>query len=63
MLFGFMKACFSWLPVPLYLLVCTVFTIFAVLICIEVIKVIITVLNFIKDVFGGLLMKVVDFFA
>lgn len=63
MLFGFMKACFNWLPLPLYLLVSTVFTIFAVLILIEVIKLIITIFNFVKDVFGGLLTKVVDFFV
>lgn len=63
MLFGFMKACFNWLPLPLYLLVSTVFTIFAVLILIEVIKLIITIFDFVKNVFGGLLTKVVDFFV
>lgn len=63
MLFSFMKACFGWLPLPLYLLVNVVFTIFAVLILIEVIKLIITIFNFLKDVFGGLLTKVVDFFV
>lgn len=63
MIFGFFKACFGWLPLPLYLLVSTVFVIFAVLILIEVIKLIITIFNFLKDVFGGLLTKVVDFFV
>ena len=63
MLFAFMKSCFNWLPLPLFFLVSTVFTIFAVLILIEVIKLIITIFNFLKDVIGGLLAKVVDFFV
>ena len=63
MLFGFIKSCFSWLPVPLYLLVCAVFTVFAVIILFEVIKLIFTILGFLKDLLGGLITKVVDFFV
>lgn len=63
MLFTFMKSCFNWLPLPLFLLVSTVFTIFAVTILIEVIKLIATILEWIVKLCGGLIGKVVDFFV
>lgn len=63
MLFSFMKSCFNWLPLPLYRLVSTIFTIFAAMILVEVIKLLIMIFNFLKDVVGGLLTKVVEFFV
>lgn len=48
---------------PLYLLVCAVFTFFLMIILFKAIKVVMELLKFLKDIFGGLIAKVVDFFV
>lgn len=63
MFFQFIYAAFSWLPTPLYLLVIAVFTFFLMIILFQAVKVIISLLQFLKDIFGGLIAKVVEFFV
>lgn len=63
MFFQFIYATFSWLPMPLYLIVCTIFICFWVIILFQAIKVIIQLFQFLKDIFGGLIAKVVSFFV
>lgn len=59
----FIVHCFDWLPVPLRLLVGGVISFFVVMILIEIIKVLFKLFQFLKDVFGGLISKVVAFFG
>lgn len=63
MFFQMIYAAFSWLPASLYLLVYAVFTFFLMIILFQAIKVIIQLLQFLKEIFGGLIAKVVDFFV
>lgn len=63
MFFQFIYSTFSWLPMPLYLLVCTIFMFFLMIILFQAIKVIIQLLQFLKEIFGGLIAKVVSFFV
>lgn len=63
MFFQFINTAFSWLPTPLYLLVSAVFTFFLMIILFKAIKVVMELLKFLKDIFGGLIAKVVDFFV
>lgn len=63
MFFQMIYAAFSWLPAPLYLLVCAIFVFFWVIILFQAIKVIMQLLQFLMDVFGGLIAKVVTFFV
>lgn len=62
-MFAFFESCFLWLPLPLYLLVCAIFTVFAVIVAIQVIKLLASIIKFIVDVLGGLWTKVVGFFV
>ena len=62
-MFLLMKACFSWLPLPLYLLVSAVFSIFIIIVVIDLLRLIIEVIKFLKDLLGGLIAKVVGFFV
>lgn len=63
MFFGFMRLCFSWLPTPLYALVSSIFMVFAIIVAIQVIKLLYSLLKFAADVFGGLWVKVVSYFV
>lgn len=63
MFFGFMRFCFSWLPAPLYGLVSSIFAVFAVIVAIQVIKLLYSLLKFVADVLGGLWVKVVSYFV
>ena len=63
MFFQFIYATFAWLPLPLYLLVCAVFMFFWVIILYQAIKVIMQLLQFLMEIFGGLIAKVVAFFV
>lgn len=58
-----MTAAFSWLPVPLALLVSAVFSVFLLIILFQAIKVIVELLRFLMDIFGGLIAKVVGYFV
>lgn len=40
MFFTFLTYCFKWLPTPLFLLVSAVFTVFAVIVAVEILKLI-----------------------
>lgn len=62
-MFALMRAAFGWLPLPLYLIVGAVFSLFAVIIVIEVIKVIAGLLKFILEFCGSILSKVVALFV
>lgn len=63
MFIGFMKAAFSWLPLPLSLLVGYVFTVFILVVLFQAIKVIMEIVGFLVNIFGGILAKVVTFFV
>lgn len=58
-----MRAAFSWLPLPLYLLVGAVFTVFLLIVLFHAVKVIVELLRFLLDIFGGLIAKVVGYFV
>ena len=62
-MFLLMKACFSWLPLPLYLLVSAIFSVFIVIVTVDILRFIIEIIKFLKDLLGGLLVKVVGFFG
>lgn len=62
-MFAMMRACFGWLPLPLRLVVGAIFSIFALIIAIEVIKIIAALLKFLVDLCGGIIAKVVAFFV
>lgn len=62
-MFAFMRASFGWLPLPLYLVVGAIFSIFALIIAIEVIKIIATLLKFLVELCGGIIAKVVGWFV
>lgn len=63
MFLTFFRSCFYWLPTPLYLLVSAIFTVFAVIVAVQVIKLLASIIRFIVDVLGGLWVKVVQFFV
>ena len=63
MFLAFMKSAFSWLPVPLSLLVGYVFTVFLLVVLFQAIKVIMEIVGFLANIFGGILAKVVGFFV
>lgn len=63
MFFTFLSYCFKWLPTPLFLLVCAVFTVFAVIVAVEILKLIYTLIEFFAKALGGLLKKVVALFV
>lgn len=63
MFFTFLTYCFKWLPTPLFLLVSAVFTVFAVIVAVEILKLIYTLVEFFTKALGGLLKKVVALFV
>ena len=58
-----MTAAFSWLPLPLFALVSAVFTVFFLIVLFKIIKVIMEIVGFLANIFGGILAKVVGFFV
>jgi hypothetical protein len=63
MFFSFIKATFSWMPTPLYVLVCAVLLIFTIIVVIQILRLIYAVVEFIYKILGGLFGKVVEFFV
>ena len=63
MFFTFLTYCFKWLPTPLFLLVSAVFTVFAVIVAVEILKLIYALIEFFAKALGGLLKKVVTLFV
>lgn len=57
-----LKMGFSWLPDALVFLVGAVCAIFSLSVLIRIVKLIVELINFVKNLFGGLLSKVVGFF-
>lgn len=62
-MFDLMAATFMWLPTPLYLIVSACFSLFSIIILVEIIKVVFTLFQLLSAVLGGLLGKVVRFFV
>lgn len=62
MFFGFIRECFSWLPLPLSIVVNATITIFLIIVAVQVIKLIIDLVDFLAKVLGGIFAKVVQLF-
>ena len=62
MFFGFIRECFSWLPLPLSIVVNATITIFLLIVAVQVIKLIIDLVDFLAKVLGGIFAKVVQLF-
>lgn len=63
MLFSFFRNCFMWLPTPLFVLVSAIFSVFAMLVLFEVLKIVFDIMKFLKECLSGLIGLVVDFFV
>lgn len=62
MFFQFIRECFSWLPLPLSVLVNAVITIFLVVVAVQVLKLVLDLIEFLAKVLGGVFAKVVSLF-
>ena len=62
-MFDLINSMFGWMPVPLRLLTCAVFVVFSVFVAVAIIKAIYGLLQFLMNVLGGLLGKVVALFT
>ena len=60
---GFIRTAFQWLPAPLYLLVSAVITFFAIFVAVALIKALWQLTQFVVNVLGGVLGKVVSLFV
>ena len=60
---GFVHTAFHWLPTPLYLLVSAVITFFAIFVAVALIKALWQLIQFVVNVLGGVLGKVVSLFV
>ena len=60
---GFVRTAFHWLPKPLYLLVSAVITFFAIFVAVALIKALWQLIQFVVNVLGGVLGKVVSLFV
>ena len=60
---GFVRTAFHWLPAPLYLLVSAVITFFAIFVAVALIKALWQLIQFVVNVLGGVLGKVVSLFV
>lgn len=60
---GFIRTAFQWLPAPLYLLVSAVITFFAIFVAVALIKALWQLIQFVVNVLGGVLGKVVSLFV
>lgn len=61
-MFGLFLDCFDWMPRPLTIICCGVVLIFMIVCLAHVIRALIDILLAVKDIFGGLLGRVVDLF-
>lgn len=62
MFFQFIRECFSWLPLPLSIVVNAIITIFLIIVAVQVIKLIIDLVDFLAKILGGVFAKVVQLF-
>lgn len=62
MFFSFIRGCFSWLPLPLSIIVNATITVFLIIVAVQVIKLIIDLVDFLAKVLGGIFAKVVQLF-
>lgn len=62
MFFSFIRECFTWLPMPLSIVVNATITIFLIIVAVQVIKLIIDLVDFLAKVLGGIFIKVVRLF-
>lgn len=62
MFFAFIRECFTWLPLPLSIVVNATITIFLIIAAVQVIKLIIDLVDFLAKVLGGIFTKVVRLF-
>ena len=60
---GFIRTAFHWLPTQLYLLVSAVITFFAIFVAVALIKALWQLIQFVVNVLGGVLGKVVSLFV
>ena len=60
---GFIRTAFQWRPTPLYLLVSAVITFFAIFVAVALIKALWQLIQFVVNVLGGVLGKVVSLFV
>lgn len=60
---GFIRTAFQWLPTLLYLLVSAVITFFAIFVAVALIKALWQLIQFVVNVLGGVLGKVVSLFV
>lgn len=61
-MFSFMRECFTWMPLPLYILVNAVITIFVVIVAVQVLKLLVDLVEFLAKIIGGVFTKVVRLF-
>ena len=62
MFFSFIRECFSWLHLPLSIIVNSTITVFLIIVAVQVIKLIIDLVDFLAKVLGGIFTKVVQLF-
>ena len=62
MFFAFIRECFTWLPLPLSIVVNATITIFLVITAVQVIRLVVDLVDFLSKVLGGIFMKVVNLF-
>ena len=62
MFFSFIREGFSWLPLPLSIIVNATITVFLIIVAVQVIKLIIDLVDFLAKVLGGIFAKVVQLF-
>lgn len=62
MFFQFIRECFSWLPLPLSIVVNATITVFLIIVAVQVIKLIIDLVDFLAKILGGVFAKVVQLF-
>lgn len=60
---AFIRTAFQWLPTPLYLLVSAVITFFSIFVAVALIKALWQLIQFVVNVLGGVLGKVVSLFV
>lgn len=60
---GFIRTSFQWLPTPLYILVSAIITFFAIFVAVSLIKALWQLIQFVVNVLGGVLGKVVALFV
>lgn len=62
-MFGLIRSAFGWLPDSLYFLVSAILTFFAIFVAVSLIVAVFKLVQFIVQVLGGILGKVVQLFV